>query len=125
VFLTGQEEIEGLERLLMDRAAALPEGAAGKGGGPEELLVLPIYAALPPDQQMRVGQCLGGVVGWGKGEGTEVPHRRRSTNRHPPPTAANRQPPRSSTPRPPALARPSSPPTSQRRRSRSRGSGLS
>ncbi|KIY98086.1 RNA helicase [Monoraphidium neglectum] len=54
VFLTGQEEIEGLERLLMDRAAALPDGAAGRGGGPEELLVLPIYAALPPEQQMRV-----------------------------------------------------------------------
>jgi hypothetical protein len=50
----GQEEIEGLERLLMDRAAALPDGAAGRGGGPEELLVLPIYAALPPEQQMRV-----------------------------------------------------------------------
>jgi len=51
---TGQEEIDGLERLLMDKAAALPEGAAGRGGGPDELWVLPIYAALPPDQQMKV-----------------------------------------------------------------------
>ena len=54
VFLTGQEEIEATERLLAERAAALPEGAAGRRGGPKELLPLPIYAALPPEQQMRV-----------------------------------------------------------------------
>jgi HrpA-like RNA helicase len=46
----------------MDKAASLPEGAAGRVGGPEELVVLPIYAALPPDQQMRVG---GGRRFWG------------------------------------------------------------
>lgn len=47
----------------MDKAASLPDGAAGRGGGPDELLVLPIYAALPPDQQMRVGadSCIHGL----------------------------------------------------------------
>jgi HrpA-like RNA helicase len=50
VFLTGQEEIDSLARLLGERSAQLPEG--GQGG--QELLVLPIYAALPPDQQVKV-----------------------------------------------------------------------
>ena len=47
VFLTGQEEIEALTRLLTERAAALPEGS-------QPLLVAPLYAALPPEQQMTV-----------------------------------------------------------------------
>jgi hypothetical protein len=50
VFLTGQEEIDSLVRLLDERATALPEGGFGGQG----LLVLPIYAALPPEQQIKV-----------------------------------------------------------------------
>ncbi|CAK9212236.1 unnamed protein product [Sphagnum troendelagicum] len=49
VFLTGQEEIESMERLLRDRATHLPETAL-------KLLVVPIYAALPSEHQMRVFQ---------------------------------------------------------------------
>ena len=47
VFLTGQEEIDAMARLLGERAAALPEGSA-------PLVVAPLYAALPPEQQMTV-----------------------------------------------------------------------
>lgn len=97
VFLTGQEEIESLERLLSDEAAQLEAaaakrdaaaaaaaagkqgsggavGSAGEGGAaggegdgdedggdkvagpaaPLKLLVCPIYAAMPPEQQLRV-----------------------------------------------------------------------
>jgi hypothetical protein len=50
VFLTGQEEIDSLARLLEERAAALPDGGHGGLG----LAVLPIYAALPPEQQVKV-----------------------------------------------------------------------
>jgi ATP-dependent RNA helicase DHX8/PRP22 len=50
VFLTGQEEIDSLARLLEERSAALPEGGHGGLG----LAVLPIYAALPPEQQVKV-----------------------------------------------------------------------
>ena len=49
VFLTGQEEIEACERLITERGAALPPDPARPA-----LLVLPIYAALPPEQQLRV-----------------------------------------------------------------------
>lgn len=48
VFLTGQEEIESMERLLAARAQAASDD--GSGG----LLVAPIYAAMPREQQMRV-----------------------------------------------------------------------
>lgn len=61
VFLTGQEEIDSLARLLAERSAQLPEG--GQGG--QELMVLPIYAALPPDQQVKVRGSL--VCVWGGG----------------------------------------------------------
>ncbi|KAF2075347.1 hypothetical protein CYY_003323 [Polysphondylium violaceum] len=47
VFLTGREEIENLEKLLIDRIPRLPEGC-------KELLVRPIFAALPQEQQMKV-----------------------------------------------------------------------
>ena len=47
VFLTGQEEIDAMTRLLGERAAALPEGTA-------PLVIAPLYAALPPEQQMTV-----------------------------------------------------------------------
>uniref|UniRef100_A0A0D6QVP3 RNA helicase n=1 Tax=Araucaria cunninghamii TaxID=56994 RepID=A0A0D6QVP3_ARACU len=47
VFLTGQEEIESMERLLQEHAANMPESM-------QKLLVVPIYAALPCDQQMQV-----------------------------------------------------------------------
>ena len=46
-----QEEIESCERLIKERAAQLPPDA-----NRPELLVLPIYAALPPEQQLRVFQ---------------------------------------------------------------------
>ncbi|KAF7809030.1 Pre-mRNA-splicing factor ATP-dependent RNA helicase DEAH10 [Senna tora] len=47
VFLTGQEEIESIERLITERLKQLPEGN-------QKLLVVPIFAALPSEQQMRV-----------------------------------------------------------------------
>ncbi|KAI5080413.1 hypothetical protein GOP47_0003596 [Adiantum capillus-veneris] len=47
VFLTGQEEIEAVERLLLERSVHLPVGSL-------KLMVAPIYAALPCDQQMQV-----------------------------------------------------------------------
>jgi len=46
VFLTGQEEIEDVGKLLRQRSKALPPGAP-------KLLVCPIFAALPGEQQMR------------------------------------------------------------------------
>lgn len=46
-----QEEIESCERLIRERAAQLPPDADRPG-----LAVLPIYAALPPEQQLRVFQ---------------------------------------------------------------------
>lgn len=60
----GQEEIEALERMLTERAAQLEgpsAGASGTTGGAKgglALQVLPIYASLPPEQQMRVSRCL-------------------------------------------------------------------
>ncbi|KAL6784040.1 hypothetical protein ACKKBG_A04550 [Auxenochlorella protothecoides x Auxenochlorella symbiontica] len=48
VFLTGQAEIDKAVRQLNAAVRALPADAAG------DLLVLPIYAALPPDMQARV-----------------------------------------------------------------------
>jgi len=47
VFLTGQEEIDAMTRLLGERASSLPEDAA-------PLVIAPLYAALPPEQQMTV-----------------------------------------------------------------------
>lgn len=47
VFLTGQEEIESIERLINERLKQLPEGS-------QKLLTVPIFAALPSEQQMRV-----------------------------------------------------------------------
>lgn len=49
VFLTGQEEIESLARLLAARLGAVQ---AAEGAGP--LLVAPIYASMPAAQQLRV-----------------------------------------------------------------------
>ncbi|KAL5059596.1 hypothetical protein RYX36_031200 [Vicia faba] len=48
VFLTGQEEIEAVERLINERLTntKLPEGS-------QKLLPVPIFAALPSEQQMR------------------------------------------------------------------------
>ena len=62
VFLTGQDEIEGLQRLLTERdEAARRGGTGGSGGGPgvdparpARLLAVPLYAALPADAQARV-----------------------------------------------------------------------
>jgi HrpA-like RNA helicase len=48
VFLTGQEEIDSAQRLLRERAAQLPPAASGL-----QLLPVPIYAALPPEQQIK------------------------------------------------------------------------
>ncbi|XP_040038536.2 ATP-dependent RNA helicase DHX33 [Gasterosteus aculeatus] len=49
VFMTGQEEIEALARTCRDIAKHLPDGC-----GP--MLVIPLYASLPPAQQLRVFQ---------------------------------------------------------------------
>ncbi len=46
-----QEEIESCERLIRERAAQLPPDPRRPA-----LLVLPIYAALPPEQQLKVFQ---------------------------------------------------------------------
>ncbi|CAL9751611.1 unnamed protein product [Musa acuminata subsp. burmannicoides] len=45
-FLTGQEEIESVERLVHDRIRQLPDGS-------QNLLTVPIYASLPSEQQMN------------------------------------------------------------------------
>lgn len=47
VFLTGQEEIESLTAMLEDKLRLLPKDAM-------PLLIYPLYAALPPDQQLLV-----------------------------------------------------------------------
>nr|CCA15532.1 DEAD/DEAH box RNA helicase putative [Albugo laibachii Nc14] len=47
VFLTGQEDIDNLQSLLEDYAKTLPPTAF-------KLIVCPIYAAMPREQQMRV-----------------------------------------------------------------------
>ncbi|XP_010260281.1 PREDICTED: pre-mRNA-splicing factor ATP-dependent RNA helicase DEAH10 [Nelumbo nucifera] len=46
VFLTGQEEIESVERLVQERVQQLPEGS-------RNLLVIPMFSSLPSEQQMR------------------------------------------------------------------------
>ncbi|CAL5223385.1 g5893 [Coccomyxa viridis] len=48
-FLTGQEEIDTLQRLIPERA-----GQMSGLDGPEKLVIVPIFAALPPEQQARV-----------------------------------------------------------------------
>ncbi|KAL9373817.1 hypothetical protein Peur_033437 [Populus x canadensis] len=47
VFLTGQEEIEGVERLVQEQLQKLPEES-------RKLLTVPIFSSLPSEQQMRV-----------------------------------------------------------------------
>lgn len=47
VFLTGQEEIESVERLLQERLQQLPEAS-------RKLITVPIFSSLPSEQQMRV-----------------------------------------------------------------------
>ncbi|XP_057777374.1 pre-mRNA-splicing factor ATP-dependent RNA helicase DEAH10-like [Salvia miltiorrhiza] len=47
VFLTGQEEIESIERLIQERLPRLPESKC-------KLLVFPIFASLPSEKQMKV-----------------------------------------------------------------------
>lgn len=49
VFMTGQEEIEALARTCRNIAKHLPDGC-----GP--MVVIPLYASLPPAQQLRVFQ---------------------------------------------------------------------
>eukprot|EP00877_Chromochloris_zofingiensis_P014727 jgi/Chrzof1/9508/Cz04g05220.t1 len=49
VFLTGQDEIDSLERLLHERVSTLPDGLTDL-----QLIITPMYAALPPEQQMKV-----------------------------------------------------------------------
>ena len=48
VFLTGQDEIESAETLIRERGETLPPDASRP-----ELEVVPMYAALPPEAQMR------------------------------------------------------------------------
>ena len=50
VFLTGQDEIDSLGQLLEEKARALVDVP----GGTQELRILRIYAALPPEQQLKV-----------------------------------------------------------------------
>ncbi|EEF50736.1 ATP-dependent RNA helicase, putative [Ricinus communis] len=47
VFLTGQEEIESVERLVQEKLQQLPEAK-------RKLLTVPIFSSLPSEQQMRV-----------------------------------------------------------------------
>src|SRR4051794_26706737 len=47
VFLSGQEEIESMEKLLIDQSLHLPLGAP-------TLLPCPMFAALPAEQQAKV-----------------------------------------------------------------------
>ncbi|KAI3467237.1 hypothetical protein Pfo_023900 [Paulownia fortunei] len=47
VFLTGQEEIESIERLVQERLPKLPESK-------RKLSVIPIFASLPSEKQMKV-----------------------------------------------------------------------
>ncbi|XP_021910350.1 pre-mRNA-splicing factor ATP-dependent RNA helicase DEAH10 [Carica papaya] len=47
VFLTGQEEIEAVERFIKERLQQFPEGY-------QKLLTVPIFSSLPSEQQMRV-----------------------------------------------------------------------
>ncbi|XP_019941741.1 ATP-dependent RNA helicase DHX33 [Paralichthys olivaceus] len=49
VFMTGQEEIEALARTCRDIAKHLPDGCG-------HMVVIPLYASLPPAQQLRVFQ---------------------------------------------------------------------
>eukprot|EP00879_Flechtneria_rotunda_P027875 GHRR01029914.1.p2 GENE.GHRR01029914.1~~GHRR01029914.1.p2 ORF type:complete len:142 (-),score=33.66 GHRR01029914.1:496-921(-) len=53
VFLTGQEEIDSMTKLLEERSGQLHDGGWDGLG----LAVLPIYAALPPEQQVKVNCC--------------------------------------------------------------------
>ncbi|KAF2294958.1 hypothetical protein GH714_029746 [Hevea brasiliensis] len=47
VFLTGQEEIESVERLVQEQLHKLPEAN-------RKLLIVPMFSSLPSEQQMRV-----------------------------------------------------------------------
>ncbi|XP_073059360.1 pre-mRNA-splicing factor ATP-dependent RNA helicase DEAH10 isoform X1 [Primulina eburnea] len=47
VFLTGQEEIESIQRLIHERLPKLPEGK-------RKLLIFPMFASLPSEKQMKV-----------------------------------------------------------------------
>lgn len=47
VFLTGQEEIESVERLIQERLRQLPEGN-------RNMLIVSIFSSLPSEKQMRV-----------------------------------------------------------------------
>ncbi|KAL9420589.1 hypothetical protein AB3S75_038205 [Citrus x aurantiifolia] len=47
VFLTGQEEIESVERLVQERLLQLPEAS-------RKLVTVPIFSSLPSEQQMKV-----------------------------------------------------------------------
>ncbi|WCJ21198.1 RNA helicase family protein [Euphorbia peplus] len=47
VFLTGQEEIESVERIVIERLQQLPETS-------RKLLTVPIFSSLPSEQQMQV-----------------------------------------------------------------------
>ncbi|XP_004076667.1 putative ATP-dependent RNA helicase DHX33 [Oryzias latipes] len=49
VFMTGQEEIEALARTCRDISKHVPDGCGS-------MVVLPLYASLPPVQQLRVFQ---------------------------------------------------------------------
>mmetsp|Transcript_14100 Transcript_14100/g.19418 ORF Transcript_14100/g.19418 Transcript_14100/m.19418 type:complete len:565 (+) Transcript_14100:297-1991(+) len=52
VFLTGQEEIESVERILRDRARHLLPSTSSRSSS-LALLPVPLFAALPPAQQLK------------------------------------------------------------------------
>jgi hypothetical protein len=53
-----QDDIEGCAKMIQEAAKSLPDGSDG-------ILVRPIFAALPPEQQMKVrpGMLIPGLGG--------------------------------------------------------------
>ena len=52
VFLTGQDEIENVQRVLEEQSALMQKQQEGSPG----LHVVPLYAAMPPEQQLLAFQ---------------------------------------------------------------------
>jgi hypothetical protein len=63
-----QDDIEGCAKMIQEAAKSLPDGSDG-------ILVRPIFAALPPEQQMKVwfGMLMPGLGGGLKPIGAGLP----------------------------------------------------